>query len=88
VSAKPSNLSALAAPETTPAGPERRRRADDLWDAVDVARFLKTSRSWVYLRVERAEIPHLRVGGLIRFEPARIREWARSGLAAVERGSV
>ncbi len=67
---------------------DRRRRDDDLWDAIDVARFLKTSRSWVYMRVERAEIPHLRVGGLIRFEPARIREWARSGLASVARGSV
>lgn len=67
---------------------DRRRRDDDLWDAIDVARFLKTSRSWVYMRAERAEIPHLRVGGLIRFEPARIREWARSGLAAVARGSV
>ena len=35
---------------------ERRRRDDDLWDALDVARFLKTSRSWVYMRVERNEI--------------------------------
>ena len=64
---------------------DRRRRDDGLWDALDVARFLKTSRSWVYMRVERAEIPHLRIGGLIRFEPARVREWARSGLAAVAR---
>lgn len=64
---------------------DRRRRDDALWDAFDVARFLKTSRSWVYMRVERAEIPHLRVGGLIRFEPARVREWAQSGLAAVAR---
>jgi excisionase family DNA binding protein len=53
---------------------DRRRREDDLWDAIDVARFLKTSRSWVYMRVERAEIPHVRIGGLIRFESARIRE--------------
>ena len=51
---------------------ERRRRDDDLWDALDVARFLKTSRSWVYMRVERNEIPHLRVGGLIRFDGARV----------------
>lgn len=71
-----------------PEKPDRRRREDDLWDAMDVARFLKTSRSWVYMRVERAEIPHVRIGGLIRFEPARIREWARSGLAAVARGIV
>jgi hypothetical protein len=34
---------------------ECRRRDDDLWDAVDVARFIKTSRSWVYMRVERDE---------------------------------
>ncbi len=56
---------------------------DRLWDAVDVATFLKTSRSWVYMRAERNEIPFLRIGGLLRFQPSKIREWAASGAAAV-----
>lgn len=48
-----------------------------LWDANDVAAFLKVSRSWVYHRAESGELPHLRVGGLLRFEPLSIRAYAR-----------
>lgn len=54
-------------------------------DAIDVATFLKTSRSWVYMRSEREEIPFLRIGGLLRFQPSKIREWAASGAVAVRR---
>lgn len=50
---------------------------EGLWDARDVATFLKVSRSWVYQRTERGALPCLRVGGLVRFEPAAIRAWAR-----------
>jgi excisionase family DNA binding protein len=48
-----------------------------LWDANDVASFLKVSRSWVYHRAESGELPHLRVGGLLRFEPRVILSFAR-----------
>ena len=48
-----------------------------LWDARDVARYLKASRSWVYQRAECGQVPYLRVGGLLRFEPTVIRAWAR-----------
>src|SRR5258706_13000337 len=37
-----------------------------LWDAREAANFLKVSRSWIYARVERDEMPYIRVGGLIR----------------------
>ncbi|MGC4117006.1 MAG: helix-turn-helix domain-containing protein [Myxococcales bacterium] len=50
---------------------------EGLWDARDVAAFLKVSRSWVYQRTERGLLPCLRVGGLVRFEPAAVRAWAR-----------
>lgn len=50
---------------------------ESLWDAQDVARFLKVSRSWVYQKAEAGELPSLRVGGLVRFEPATVRAWAR-----------
>jgi len=50
---------------------------DCLWDARDVARYLKASRSWVYQRAEAGLLPSLRMGGLLRFEPEAVRAWAR-----------
>jgi excisionase family DNA binding protein len=50
---------------------------DGLWDANDVARYLKVSRSWVYHRAEAGQLPCIRVGGLLRFDPAAIRASAR-----------
>ncbi len=53
--------------------------ADDvLWTVVEVAAYLRVSRSWVYHRLESGLLPHLRVGGLVRFEPKQIRECASS----------
>ena len=51
--------------------------APELWDANDTARYLKVSRSWVYQRAESGELPCLHVGGLIRFDPATVRAFAR-----------
>jgi excisionase family DNA binding protein len=50
---------------------------DGLWDANDVARYLKVSRSWVYHRAEAGQLPCVRVGGLLRFDPSAIRASAR-----------
>ncbi len=49
---------------------------ETLWDARDVARYLKVSRSWVYQKAEAGLIPYLKVGGLVRFVPERIRAFA------------
>ncbi len=46
-----------------------------LWDTREAANFLKVSRSWIYARVERDEMPYIRVGGLIRFVPSQLRDW-------------
>jgi excisionase family DNA binding protein len=51
---------------------------ETLWDARDVARYLKVSRSWVYQKAEAGLLPYLKVGGLVRFEPERIREFAHA----------
>jgi excisionase family DNA binding protein len=51
--------------------------SQELWDANEVARYLKVSRSWVYYRAEAGLLPCLRVGGLVRFEPATVRAFAR-----------
>ena len=57
--------------------------ADGLWDANDVASYLKASRSWVYQKAEAGLLPCLRLGGLLRFEPAQVKSWARGDLRAV-----
>jgi excisionase family DNA binding protein len=49
---------------------------DGLWDANDVARYLKVSRSWVYHRAEAGQLPHRRIGGLLRFDADAIRAFA------------
>ena len=46
---------------------------NELWTAEDVARFLKTSRSWVYHRAEAGQLPCVKIGGLLRFDPGAIR---------------
>ena len=51
--------------------------APELWDANDVARYLKVSRSWVYQRAEAGLLPCLRLGGLLRFDPEKVRAFAR-----------
>lgn len=64
-------------PRTTSAPPPRRVDHDQLWDANDVARYLKVSRSWVYHRAEAGQLQHLRIGGLLRFDPVTVRAFAR-----------
>ena len=48
-----------------------------LWDAGDVAKFLKASRNWVYQQAEAGEIPSVRIGGLRRFDPEKIKALVR-----------
>ncbi len=68
----------LHAPERDSLPRPRGQLNDDrLWDANDVAKYLKVSRSWVYHRAEAGLLPHLRVGGLLRFDPATVRAFAR-----------
>lgn len=54
-----------------------------LWDARDVARFLKASRNWVYQQAEIGKIPSVRIGGLLRFDPEKIKAIARGEQLAV-----
>ena len=54
---------------------------DTLWDARDVAQYLKVSRSWVYHQAEAGLLPCLRLGGLLRFDPATIRSFAHRDIA-------
>jgi len=56
---------------------DERDRNEHLWDAEDVARYLKVSRSWVYHRAESGQLPSLKIGGLLRFEQQAIHAFAR-----------
>lgn len=49
----------------------------ELWNANDAARYLRVSRSWVYQHAESGDLPCLRVGGLVRFDPEVVRAFAR-----------
>jgi excisionase family DNA binding protein len=51
-----------------------------LWDANQVARYLRVSRSWVYHRAESGLLACRRVGGLLRFEADAIQAYARTGM--------
>ena len=53
-----------------------------LWDAKDVAAFLKVSRSWVYHRSEAGLLPCVRIGSLLRFDPEVIRRLVRATTVA------
>jgi excisionase family DNA binding protein len=57
------------------------RPSSNLWDAQDVARYLKVSRSWVYQRAEAGLLPCVRVGGLLRFRPDSVRAIGNEGVA-------
>jgi excisionase family DNA binding protein len=59
---------------------------ETLWDARDVARYLKVSRSWVYQKAEAGLLPYLKVGGLVRFVPERIREFALGSSSGMNPG--
>jgi predicted DNA-binding transcriptional regulator AlpA len=52
------------------------RLEENLWDADDVATFLKVSRSWVYQHAASGLLPKMKIRGLLRFDPRAIREWA------------
>ena len=47
-----------------------------LWDANDVAHFLKVSVSWVRHRSAAGLLPSVRIGGVVRYDPKAIRALA------------
>lgn len=53
-----------------------------LWTAREVAKHLRASVSWVYKAAERGELPCIRLGAMLRFDPAAIRAWLGSRATA------
>jgi len=50
-----------------------------LFDVRAAAQLLSVSTRTVYELVARGELPHVRVGGQIRFVPSALEEWLRNG---------
>lgn len=44
-----------------------------LWDAARTARYLGLSRQWVYREAGAGRLPHVRILGVLRFDPDDIR---------------
>ena len=53
-----------------------------LWTAREVAKHLRASISWVYKAAERGVLPCIRLGAMLRFDPAAIRTWLSSRATA------
>ena len=49
----------------------------------ELEEFLNVPKSWIYDRTYRGEIPHFKLGKLLRFDLEKIKEW----LKANEKGS-
>lgn len=43
----------------------------------ELARFLHVPKSWIYDRTYRDEIPHFKIGKLLRFDLEKIEEWLK-----------
>lgn len=65
----------MGAPSQTPTVDEEER----LWTAAEAARYLNVSRSWVYRETSAGRLPHSRILGLVRYDPARIRALKEAG---------
>jgi excisionase family DNA binding protein len=61
--------------DVSSAGERDPANVEPLWDARDVAAYLKVSRSWVYQHAEDGTLPSVKVGGLVRFLPEQIRAY-------------
>jgi excisionase family DNA binding protein len=49
------------------------------WKTKDVAEFLQASESWVRHAAAEGRLPCIKIGGLLRFDPAEIRALVESG---------
>jgi excisionase family DNA binding protein len=50
---------------------------DSLWEAGDVAKYLKASVSWVRKATAAGRLPCVRLGAMVRYHPEQIKAWSR-----------
>ena len=51
--------------------------AECLWTVRDAAAFLRLGRNAIYEMAKRDELPSIRIGSRVRFDPAALRVWLR-----------
>jgi excisionase family DNA binding protein len=61
---------------------------DSLWTVKDVADYLRVSTSMVYQRAGAGELPHIKVGALLRFRRSEIDEHLRKKANPEKAGTI
>jgi excisionase family DNA binding protein len=61
---------------------------DSLWTVKEVAAYLRVSTSMVYQRANTGELPHLKVGALLRFRRSEIDEYLRRKTTPEKAGTI
>jgi excisionase family DNA binding protein len=51
---------------------------DCQWKVKEAARFLSCSVSWIYKAAAKGEIPCVRIGTMLRFDPEQLRAFAKA----------
>lgn len=62
-------------------------RREPLWNVRQTAKYFQVSVDTIYRRCASGEMPHAKLGGVLRFSPARLREYAERLHAESEPGS-
>lgn len=55
---------------------------DILLTPIDVARYLKLSKSKVYYLIQRRQIPHIKIGRNVRVKQSDLGEWLKKNTVA------
>lgn len=55
---------------------------ENLWTVEDVARFVKCSKSWVYKAAEAGDLPSVRCGSMLRFDPVAVKRFLMQNAGA------
>ena len=54
--------------------------SEPLWDVENLGKCLRMTEAAVYQAVQRHEIPHIKLGSLLRFMPSQIRGWLEASV--------
>ncbi|MGB6133304.1 MAG: helix-turn-helix domain-containing protein [Acidobacteriaceae bacterium] len=49
----------------------------EAWSAPELARLIGCTGKHIYALAKSGRMPHLRIGGMVRFDPATTAEWLR-----------
>ena len=58
--------------------PEVLQMPERLMTIEEVAEFLQVKKNTIYKKIQRGQIPYIKMGGLLRFDPQQIEAFVRS----------